>query len=245
MSQDTAFAGGAQAGSQFDPIYDTYQQAPLQEAQDQEDALPRGYYLVQFEGGKGSFTKDETIPQVRLSAEVILGGEGTVGRKVFGSLKFGVSKFDYQNNDQGVRVKVQLTNEKWQEAGREAAADLKRVATVLGLLTPLPNRDSSGRPTAETLAQYASQFAGKRAVIFIGSLPGRDDFGPSNYFKWDSIRGVNEEVRDKAGVILAKTATEFCQKKIEMAAARARNKAGKAAPTATPTQPAGSAADFS
>lgn len=238
---DTAFAGGPQAGSTFDPIYDNYQAAPLQDAQDQEDALPRGYYLVQFDGGKGSFTKDENIPQVRLGAEVILGIEGTVGRKVFGSIKYGVSKFDYQNNEQGVRVKVQLTNEKWQEKGKAEVVDLKRVATVLGFLQPLPNRPH----TAESLSQFAGQFAGKRAVLFIGSLPGRDDFGPSNFFKWDSIRAVNEEVRDKTGAIVAKTATEFCQKKIEMAATRARNKAGKAAPTATPTAPAGSAADFS
>lgn len=247
-NQDTAFAGG-NGGATFDPIYDAYQAAPIPDATETEDALPRGIYLVEFEGGKGSFTKEENLPQIRVGAKVVQGLDGTVGRKAFGNLKYATSRFGFKPNEQGVKHKVELTREQWLAEGKEDVETLKRVATVLGLLQPLPSRSTTnpqtGLPmsTVEDLGAFGVQFAGKRAVVEIGVMPGRDDYGPSNFFLWGTIRALDEIVRTKQGEIVG-TAVEYLGKKLAAAAAKAAKKAGKVT-GASVTAPAASASDFS
>lgn len=238
---DTAFAGGAGASPEYDPIYDGFQEAKIPDAKETEESLPKGLYLVEFEGGKGSLAGDEKLPQIRLGATIIEGQEGTVGRKAFGNLKFATSKFGWQKNEQGVRMKFALSQEKWLEEGKEDQETLKRVATVLGLLQPLPNRPH----TVESLTTHGSQFGGKRAVIEIGVMRGNDDFGPSNFFLWGSIRALDEVVKTKAGEVVG-SALEYVRKKIAMAKSKAdKAKGGKGGlPAATNAAPSASAADF-
>lgn len=221
---DTAFAGNG--GDHFDPIYDQFNAgAPVPEAKDPEEALPKGVYVVEFQGFKGQFQGDEKIPAVRGSATVIEGVEGTKGRSAFGTLKFGTSAFKYEKPPEGgEKVKVPRSQEERVKAGAEEANILHRVGHVLGLLKPLPDRPH----TQENLDAFGVQLAGKRAVIRISLLPGRGEYGPSNLFLWESIRTLDEQVKDKKGVVLGK-ALDWAKKEIAKADAAASKKAGKGA----------------
>jgi len=226
----------------FDPIYDGYADAPLVEAKDTEDALPAGIYVVKYDGFKGSFTKDENTPQVRGGATVVEGVEGTVGRKAFGGLKYGVSRFEFRAPEGGgTKVKMELTNDERTAAGKEHQLILKRVAKTLELMQELPNRPH----TTENLTEFGAQLAGKVAVIRIGTLPGRDGFEPSNFFDWATIRQLNEQVVDKKGVAQG-TALEVARRKIAAANQRAAAKSGKTtAAAAAVSTPAANPSDFS
>lgn len=245
MNVDSKVTGGNgpdPEGAGFDPIYDGFASAPLVEAKDPEDALPAGIYVVKFDGFKGSFTKDESLPQIRGGATIVDGVEGTVGRKAFGGLKYGVTRFEYRAPEQGgTKVKMEMTPDERTVAGKEYQLVLKRVATVLGLLQPLPNRPH----TTENLTEFGTQLASKVAVIRIGTLPGRDGFEPSNFFDWATIRTLEEQVVDKKGVAQG-TALEVARRKIAAANQRAAAKAGRTlATTAALSQPVANPSDFS
>ena len=243
MNVDNAVTGGNGVDKDgFDPIYDGFAEAPLMDAKDPEDALPAGLYVVKFDGFKGVFTKDENLPQIRGSATIVDGVEGTVGRKAFGALKYGVSKFEYRAPEPGAeKVKMEMTPAERLEKGKDLQLVLKRVAKTLELDQELPTRPH----TTESLSDFGSQFASKTAVIRIGTLPGQRGFEPSNFFDWATIRQLTEQVVDKKGVAQG-TALDVARRKIAAANNRAAAKSGKTATAAAAVNaPAANPTDFS
>ncbi len=243
MNVDQQVTGGNGIDKEgFDPIYDGYAEAPLMDAKDPEDALPAGIYVVKYDGFKGSFTKDENLAQIRGSATIVEGVEGTVGRKAFGGLKYSVSKYDFRAPEPGAtKVKMELTPAEHFENGKAHQLVVKRVAKTLELLQELPNRPH----TVENLSEFGAQLAGKTAVIRIGTLPGRDGFEPSNFFDWATIRSLTEQIVDKKGVAQG-TALEVARRKIAAANTRAVAKSGKTVTAAAAVNaPAANPADFS
>lgn len=220
---DTAFAGSGNGAD--DPIYRAVLGGtPVPEAKDPDEALPKGIYVVEFSALKGQFQGDEKLPAVRGSATVIHGVHGTEGRTAFASARYAASKFKWVKPPEGGdKVKVPRTQEEFQAAGAEEAGPLIRLASVLGFLKVLPDKPH----TQESLDAFGLQFAGKRAVIRISYLPGRGEYGASNLFLWESIRTLDETVKDKKGVVQGK-ALDWALREIAKADEAAKKKAGKA-----------------
>lgn len=236
-----AVAGGNGKDEGQDAMYQAFLNAKPAEAKFDDEPVPPGTYLVEFKGGKGSFGSpkaEEKIPQVRLPFTVIEGQDGTVGLNGFSNLKLDESAFEYVEKG-GERVRTPLTKDQQNANRAELAARLQRVAAELQLQVPFPARPY----TDETLTEYGKQFAGRKAVVIVGILPGRDGGEARNWIKWQSICSLSTRVVI-AGRDLG-TAVEYVRAKIKAANVRlAKKTAGIAAAAATTTAPAATAQDF-
>ena len=216
---DTDFAQGAEQGG-FDPMAQAFAEGKPMERQERETAVPKGTYVVEFKGGKGAHQGDENIPVVRISAQVEEGVEGTEGRMVFAPLKLRPSRFKFVKTESGNRQPVPMDDDEYREACKTLADTILRVQKVLGLLGSAPTGTNA---TDEALTEYASQFAGKKAVIDVSYLPARDDFDASNYFVWGSIAALDEPVYHKDGKEKGKvrgSALDVAREEIKKAAER-------------------------
>lgn len=229
MNDDLGFAKGNGANDAgYDPLYSGFDDVEAAERQEREDALPRGIYLVEFQAGKASFSKDadprlgRPAPGIRLGAKVIEGVDGTAGRVGFGSLKIYPNPNKYGKSADGKRTASPMNDAEYGKALGEHAAMLKRVAQELGLVRGLPAKPH----TEETLTEFGLQFAGKRAVIDISQLPGNEEFDASNLFIWKSIANPDSPVKDKKSGAVVGTALEVARKAIARANAKAAAKKG-------------------
>ncbi len=213
MSEDTNFA----KDPELDLLYTGFEDEEPAERQEQEDALPRGTYLVELSGGKASFSREADVrlgrpmPGVRMSAKVIEGQEGTVGRVGFGNLKIYPAGDKFQKAVGGQKQpRLARTDEEYAKDVKTHKRVLRRVQTELNLVYGLP-----GQPHTEaTLTEWGAQFAGKQAVLEITQMPGNDEFDASNFFLWATIAAPGTEVLDKKTGAVVGTALDEAKKKI-------------------------------
>lgn len=217
---DTDFANGAGAGGDgFDPMADAFATSKPAERKVQQDAVPRGTYIVEFKGGKGALQGDESIPVARIQATILNGVEGTVGKTIFAPIKRQPNRIVYKKSSEGNKEQAFLNDEDYKKACQVHAGVLARVGQVLGLMNPKPGASE------DAMTEYASQFKGK-AVIDVSYLPARDDYQASNFFQWDSIASLTERVLNEKGEDQG-SAEEVALKAIESANKRALKRAEK------------------
>lgn len=228
MGNDTAFANeeSEPTSVSYDALFGGQSEEGAEaELQLSRKAIPPfDYYVLSFEGGKGTFSKDGA-PGIRFMARVAEGPTGTEGAPLFDGVYFNV-KPTKNIKVGGVKKEIQRTAQEVEEAREKMRLTLRRVANRLGFSNTFPLDF-----TQEALDSYGAQFSGtvvaavsKKAA---SSGPDGTEYPEGNNIILASVRSLEEEREVKvAGKVEKMSALEEARMQIEAQNKKETKKAG-------------------